>query len=86
MGLAAPVTGIAAHEIVTKTEEQSGRVSLGLLHDAGFDIDQAPVAWWLLASNKPEPTSRISMPHRAAYIYRALGENWHNPNADLQKP
>jgi hypothetical protein len=32
-------------------EDQTGRVSLGLLHDAGYDINQAPMAWWLLATD-----------------------------------
>jgi hypothetical protein len=70
----------------TRAQEQSGRVSLGLLRDAGYDIDQAPVAWWLLSTNKPEPISRILLPQRAAYDYRAIGENWQNPNADASKP
>jgi hypothetical protein len=84
--LAAEGAAISQEEIRTKAEEQSGRVSLGLLRDAGYDMDQAPIAWWLLAATKPEPTSKILLPYRAAYVYRALGENWHNSNADLQKP
>ena len=86
VGLIGTGTSIAAQDLATKTEDQSGRVSLGLLHDAGYDLDQAPMAWWLLASRKPEPTLRIPMPHRAAYLYRALGENWQNPAADPPKP
>jgi hypothetical protein len=86
VGLIGTAAGIAQMEIQTKAEEQSGRVSLGLLRDAGYDIDQAPVAWWLLAPKKPEPTSRTPVPQRAAYVYRALGENWQNPVADPAKP
>ena len=62
-------------------DEQSDRVGLGLLHDAGYDVDQAPIAWWLLASKKLLPVNSIPMPERAAYLYRILGEVWHNPEA-----
>jgi hypothetical protein len=67
-------------------DEQSDRVGLGLLHDAGYDIDQAPIAWWLLASKKSQPINSIPMPERAAYLYRILGEVWHNPAADPPRP
>ena len=86
VGLAATAAGISEEEMVIKAEQQSGRVSIGLLRDAGYDIDQAPVAWWLLAANKPEPTSRILLPYRAAYVYRALGENWQKPAAVPSQP
>jgi len=70
----------------SKEQEQSGRVSLGLLHDAGYDIDQAPVAWWLLAPKEPKPTNEVPLPDRAANLYRVLGEVWNNPAAaELQK-
>jgi hypothetical protein len=69
--------GILAHE-----QQQSGRVSLTLLHDAGYDIDQAPMAWWLLDPGKPKPLSEIEMPDRADYLYSILGEIWHNPAAN----
>ena len=72
--------------ILTYEQQQSGRVSLTLLHDAGYDIDQAPLAWWLLDPGKPEPLSEIEIPDRAAYLYRILGEIWHNPASNAQKP
>jgi hypothetical protein len=84
--LVGEAAAIGSQEIHTKELQQSGRVSLGLLHDAGYDINQAPIAWWLLAANKPEPVSRILLPHRAAYVYRALGENWQTPVAIASKP
>jgi hypothetical protein len=40
---------------------QSGRVSLCLMHDAGYDIQQAPLAWWLLAGKKDEPLAKIGI-------------------------
>lgn len=67
----------AAATILRHTEEQSGRVSLGFLHDAGFDVYEAPKTWWLLAPKKPKPLSDISLPERAAYLYSILGESWH---------
>ncbi len=71
--------------ILLREQHQSGRVSLDLLHDAGYDIAQAPVAWWLLSSRKPQPISEIDMPDRAGYLYRILGEVWRNqPTAAAQ--
>ncbi len=67
-------------KIQSEWEGQSGRVSLELLHDAGYDIDQAPIAWWLLSSWDQEPISQIDLPDRAKYLYLVLGEIWHNPN------
>jgi hypothetical protein len=67
--------------IRTEEKEQSGRVSLVLLHDAGYDIDQAPVAWWLLDPFSQQPLTDIEIPDRAIYLYSILGETWHNPAA-----
>ena len=68
-------------DIAAYTMDQSGRVSLGLLHDAGYDIDQAPMAWWLLAKKEPKPIAEVAMPPRAEYLYQILGETWNNPAA-----
>ncbi len=76
-GVAAGARAVARH----KQQEQSGRVALALMHDAGYDIDQAPVAWWLLGAKTPKPTSEIPLPGRAAYLYKILGECWNNPGA-----
>ena len=56
--------------------EQSARVSLGLLHDAKYDIYEAPIAWWILASRKPKDLADIAMPERARYLYQMLGTTW----------
>lgn len=66
----------AASTIGRHIEEQSGRVSLNLLHDAGYDIYEAPKAWWLLAPKKPKDISEIKLPEHAAYLYSFLGETW----------
>jgi hypothetical protein len=78
IGIASTGTGTTQFVVFRKEQHQSGRVSLGLLKNAGYDIDQAPVAWWLLASRKPRPVSEIAIPDRATYLYRTLGEVWHN--------
>ena len=79
------ITGgeVSYGKIQSELGGQSGRVSLGLLHDAGYDIDQAPIAWWLLSSWDQEPISQIDLPDRAKYLYRVLGEIWHNPNGAI---
>ena len=77
-----PLLGVGGYRaLMTKQEHQSGRVALALMRDAGYDIDQAPVAWWLLASKTPKPISDIPLPGRAAYLYKILGECWNNPAA-----
>ena len=68
----------AAMEIEKKETEQRDRVSLALMHVAGYDIGQAPIAWWLLAPAKPQPFSETEIPDRAAYLYRILGAIWRN--------
>jgi hypothetical protein len=76
----AGIGGSVAMEIQKKAMEQRSRVSLFLLHDAGYDIAQAPMAWWRLAAGNPEPISGIDLsepvPERAAYLYCILGEIW----------
>ena len=57
---------------------QSGRVSLGLLHDAGYDIQQAPVAWWILASKPGKKFTEINIPSRSLNLYRTIGLVWKN--------
>lgn len=76
-GVTAGARAIARH----KQQEQSERVALGLMHDAGYDVDQAPVAWWLLASTTRKPISEIPLPRRSGYLYKILGECWNNPAA-----
>jgi hypothetical protein len=62
--------------VIRKEEHQSGRVSLDLMYDAGYDVREAPMAWWLLNSRKPKPVEEIDMPDRAAYLYRIIAETW----------
>lgn len=73
-------TGEAA--VVMKEMAQAARVSLDLTHDAGFDVRQAPIAWWLLASRNPKPIADIYLPWESATLYQILGKVWHNPPAE----
>ncbi len=73
-----PIVGFTgAAVMVQKDAEQSARVSLDLMHDAGYDLTQAPRAWWLLASKEPKPLTEIKRPPRTEYLYRTLGTVWH---------
>ena len=75
LGLATDAANFAVNrDLMRHLEEESGRVSLFLLHDAGYDISQAPLAWWVLASSKN--TVNTPIPGRAKYIYKILGESW----------
>jgi predicted Zn-dependent protease len=56
--------------------QQRDRVSLALMHDAGYDVMQAPIAWWLLSSKKQKDVAEIPQPARAKYFYEVLGETW----------
>ena len=69
-------TGGVAKHVLTLSERQSGRVSLWLLHDAGYDLSQAPRAWWLLGTKKTKPLDETSLPARAANLYQNLGTTW----------
>jgi hypothetical protein len=77
-GLVVPGLSFASYgtlrDLQRHLEEESGRVSLFLLHDAGYDIYQAPLTWWLLTGSKD--ISRTPLPGRAKYIYKILGEVW----------
>lgn len=57
---------------------QSGRVSLSLLHDAGYDLQQAPVAWWILAAKPGKNFTETNIPSRSLNLYRTIGLVWTN--------
>ena len=83
--LAIPLTaggsiGAGANRRLYTTEmQQSGRVSLWLLHDAGYDVKQAPLAWWQLSSAKAKPLAQIELPPRTLDLYEQLGTTWRAP-------
>jgi hypothetical protein len=74
--LASIGTGTAQAVKLAKEQRQSERVSLTLMHDAGYDVNEAPKAWWLLNSTKPQPVQFIAMPDQTTYLYRLLAELW----------
>jgi len=78
LGLAGLATMPASKSIQTDLLEQSGRVSLSLLHDAGYDLQQAPLAWWLVAAKPSKGLAQTNIPPRALNLYRALGLIWKN--------
>jgi len=64
-------------DVVRHATEKSSRVSLGLMYDAGFDLYQAPRAWWLLSDFKGKGLDKIPLPFTSEYLYKFLGETWH---------
>ena len=64
--------------ILNREMAQSARVSLTLMHDAGYDISQAPMAWWLIAAGK-KPLSQTSPPAETVELYRTLVAVWSHP-------
>ena len=76
VGLATQVgTGVSAYNDSKHQLEQSGRNALVLMHDAGFDVQQAPIAWWRLSSSKPD-FMRDKAPYRAAYLFEVMATDW----------
>jgi hypothetical protein len=63
-------------EAVQHAHEQSARVSLGLMSDAGYTLAEAPKAWWILSSKKPKPMVDVQLPDRVQSLYEALGTTW----------
>jgi hypothetical protein len=79
--------GIGGEAIIKRqAEDQSGRVSLSLLHDAGYDITQAPLTWWILSSKPNRDFADSAMPHRASYLYEFLSSNWTGKASPSQPP
>jgi hypothetical protein len=79
-GQAGLVTGAVV--IMKREEEQSGRVSLVLLHRAGYDLAEAPTTWWILGSSKEKPLEKTGMSARAKYLYRILDTTSHQADQD----
>jgi hypothetical protein len=78
LGLATDLAGGgAAQHIYDLQLQQSGRVSLCLLHDAGYNLDEAPLAWWLLAAKPNRQLDQTKLPPRAATLYTMLATTWH---------
>jgi hypothetical protein len=63
-------------EAVRNAEDQTARVSLFLLNDAGYTLAEAPKAWWILSTKEPKPLADVKLPERAQALYHALGTTW----------
>ncbi len=88
LGVAAGVANYSvAKHLQTLQEQQSGRTSLDYLHDAGFDLTEAPIAWWRLGTKPDQPMSRQLLPPRAAYLFATLGTAWRSTvSPDFPQP
>ena len=62
--------------ILRAAREQDPREAMCLLQDAGYDMKEAPMAWWLLHSNPKKPMPNGAMPPAAEYAYHLLGTVW----------
>jgi hypothetical protein len=67
----------AIDHMLPDEREQRARVSLALMNDAGYDVNEAPLAWWALADQKSSGLQRVRLPDRSVYLYKVLGETWH---------
>jgi hypothetical protein len=63
-------------DAVRHAQEQSARVSLGLMNDAGYTLAEAPKAWWILSTNEPKPLVALQLPELVRYLYEALDSTW----------
>jgi hypothetical protein len=77
---------IAASQMLKHAQEQSGRVSLALLHDAGYDLTQAPLTWWQLSVKQGSTREKTLIPYRTAYLYSILATNWRSETAQATGP
>lgn len=67
-------SGVSAHERGISDREQRERVSLSLMQDAGYDLLEAPKAWWILSLKKGGDMSKSGPPSNAMYMYGLVGE------------
>ena len=79
LAAAALATRKTASDPTVLLEDQRDRVSISLLHDAGYDIAQAPLTWWLLRAKDSAGLADTPLPSRAAYLYQFLGDTWPEP-------
>ena len=81
------VTGIAGYGSAKTVKrhgvEQSDRVALALMHDAGFDLGQAPLAWWTLAERSGQTLAETGLPERTTDDYGILARVWGGQSAPV---
>jgi hypothetical protein len=67
---------LVEHHRFAKEQRQSARVSLSLMHDAGYDVAQAPIAWWRLSEGTEKSLAETSLPRQSVNLYRDLSTMW----------
>ncbi|MGA7522870.1 MAG: hypothetical protein WBW84_10330 [Acidobacteriaceae bacterium] len=67
---------IVEHHRFKKEFQQSGRVSLSLMHEAGFDVAEAPIAWWRLSVKDGDSLLDTPLPEQSVNLYRDLSTTW----------
>ncbi len=76
VGLTTIGPGAAEHVREVHMQQQSTRAALALMDDAGYDIREAPLAWWRLADWREIPLSEVKLPERTQYAYQVLSTAW----------
>ncbi len=94
MPFVGPLAGIAMesgglyamHNAGEVSQLQSARVSLSLMHDAGYDVRQAPVAWQILSSKDANDSSTKAPSPQATYLLSIIGQEYaHGTGAAVGK-
>ena len=80
---------IANHQVAKSmlehSRQQSGRVSLFLLHDAGYDLAAAPKAWWTLAAKSASAAQLPKrLPDHTLFLYEDLGTTWRTSSPEAK--
>lgn len=81
MPFVGPLAGIAMesgglyqmHNAGELMQLQSERVSLSLMHDAGYDVRQAPRAWQILSSRNGKDSMKSALSEQSAYLLSIIG-------------
>jgi hypothetical protein len=86
LGAAAIPIGIEGVRNIRMLEEQRARVSLTLMQDAGYDTQQAPLTWWLLAQRNTRDLAETPIPPHAECLFNLLGETSERQPAPESRP
>ncbi len=70
----------AQNAMLRKVFGQCIRVSFQLMHDGGYDLNETVPAWWLLSSNKTQPTAKTPLNPYLAILCQSLTAIWHAPS------
>ena len=72
------VTGQVQAAAQRRLTRQNCCVALALMQDAGFDLRQAPLAWWTLAQKPGKTLAKTVLPLQTTYTYELLATSWHS--------